>query len=298
MPLMSERVLAKIQEVTPLPVTHIVISHWHGDHNLGIHRIVDAFPSVEVIGHTFTRSAMLGSPMNYARRLPIRIEEILESVNETANSGKDSAGEPLSEVMLSRYHLVVEHEDVIRSEYNRAKITPPTLSFDDALIIHSGSRTVELRYLGDANTAGDIVMWLPEDKIVATGDMVVFPTPYGFNVPPRVWAETLRNLKALGFETLVPGHGEVQRGTAYVDLLIETAESIANQTDELIAQGLSNEEVEAKLDFSAFRARYTGGDEFLENRWEAWFEGPFRKAALKALTGEPMVVIGPPAAEE
>ena len=79
------------------------------------------------------------------------------------------------------------------------------------------------------------------------------------------------------------------RGAAYVDLLIETAESITHQRDALLATGTSREETEAALDFSPFTERFTGGDEFLENRFQVWFTKPFRKAALKALTGGPMV---------
>ena len=112
-------------------------------------------------------------------------------------------------------------------------------------------------------------------------------------MPPRAWAQTLKNLNALDYQTLVPGHGEIQKNTEYVDLLIEVAESIADQRDQLLEQGLSNEEVELKLDFSDFESRFTHQDAYLKVYYEKWFENPFRKAALKALSGEPMVKIGP-----
>ncbi len=137
-------------------------------------------------------------------------------------------------------------------------------------------------------------MWLPEERIVATGDIVVLPSPYAFNVPPRAWAETLRALNDLEYATLVPGHGDIQFDTAYVDLIIETADSIADQRDAMLARGITNEEVEAALDFSAYEARFTQDDEYVRSYYEAYFEGPFRAAAMKALTGEPMVKIEPP----
>ncbi|MCB1607314.1 MAG: MBL fold metallo-hydrolase, partial [Xanthomonadales bacterium] len=49
--LMSERLLAKIGELTDQPVTHIVISHWHGDHHFGIWRILEQYPHAQVIAH-------------------------------------------------------------------------------------------------------------------------------------------------------------------------------------------------------------------------------------------------------
>ena len=288
-PLMSERTLAKIRAVTNKPVSHIVISHWHGDHNLGIHRLLDAFPHAQVIGHPFTRAAMLGAPMDYVLGYPDIVPRLKKRAQDLLDSGVTREGEPLSDDRRARLRTSLDEAELVHSEYNRIRVTPPTVTFSDRLVIHSGDRVIELRYLGHGNTAGDIVMWLPEERIVATGDLVVLPVPYGFNVPPRAWADTLRELKALSFTTLIPGHGDLQTDAGYVDLLIETAETIADQRDALLAKGMSREETEAGLDFSLFTERFTGGDEYLENRFQNWFTRPFRKAALKALTGEPMV---------
>ena len=287
--LMSERALAKIRSVTSKPVTHIVISHWHGDHNLGIHRLLDAFPHAQVIGHPFTRAAMLGAPMDYLLDFRESTPRYKQENLERLESGVTASGEPLSEGMRANLQTFVDHADLIHAEYGRFRVTPPTVTFDDQLVIHSGARVIELRYLGHGNTAGDVVMWLPEERIVATGDLVVLPFPYGFNVPPRAWAETLRKLQALNYATLVPGHGDIQTDAGYVDLLIETAESIADQRDALLAEGKSPDEIEAALDLATFEKRFIGDDAYLASRFQSWFARPFRKAALKALTGEPMM---------
>ena len=134
-------------------------------------------------------------------------------------------------------------------------------------------------------------MWLPKEELVASGDLVVMPTPYAFNVPPRAWAATLKRLNALDYKILVPGHGEIQRDSRYVDLNIEAAESIADQRDAMVAQGLGHDEIEGRLDFTSFEKKFTGGDEYLTGYYKAYFERPFRKAAIKELSGEPMVPI-------
>ena len=113
------------------------------------------------------------------------------------------------------------------------------------------------------------------------------------------WLTLPHAFRHMGLVFLVPGvvarpvygergrHGDGQPGG--VDLAGGCAESIADQRDALLAKGLSLEETEAALDFSPFAERFTGGDEYLANRFEFWFTRPFRKAALNALTGEPMV---------
>lgn len=296
MPLMSEQVIDKIRSLTDKPVTHVVISHWHGDHFFGVYRFAEEFPDVQFIAHEFTRDVINSSRINYVDRERGFVESNLDEFTRIVETGFDSEGNEQSETDRAIYSRILEDREEIDREFLRAKVTPPAIVFSDSYTIQSGSRTIELRFLGHGNTAGDIVMWLPDERIVATGDIVVLPSPYAFNVPPQPWAETLRAINDLEYETLVPGHGEIQRNTNYVDLLIEAADSIAQQRDDLITQGVNGEELEAALDFSAFEDRFTNGDEYVRAHYNEWFVGPFRKAATKALSGEPMVQVPSPEA--
>ena len=88
-------------------------------------------------------------------------------------------------------------------------------------------------------------------------------SPYAFNMPPRPWAGTLRAINELDYDLLVPGHGPVQRDRAYINLLIEVADSIADQRDTLVNQGYEGDELAQALDFSEFEERFTGGDEYI-----------------------------------
>jgi len=294
MPAMSEQVIDKIRSLTDQPVTHVVISHWHGDHFFGVYRFAEEFPDVQFVAHEFTRDVINSSRINYVDRERGFVETNLEEFTKIVETGFDSEGIEQSATDRAIYTRILEDRDDIDREFLRAKVTPPTIVFSDSYTIQSGERKIELHFLGHGNTAGDIVMWLPKERIVATGDIVVLPSPYAFNVPPRPWAETLRAINSLGYETLVPGHGEIQRNTNYVDLLIEAADSIAQQRDNLVAQGINGEELETALDFSAFEDRFTNGDEYVRAHYNEWFVDPFRKAATKALSGEPMVQIDPP----
>jgi glyoxylase-like metal-dependent hydrolase (beta-lactamase superfamily II) len=293
MPVMAEQIIKKIRSITNVPVTHVVISHWHGDHNFGVYRFAEEFSHVQFIAQRFTRDAMNSAKIQYIERYPDFIKNRLPGFHEIIATGKEEDGTVLTESDLIEYRRIIEDADEIDAEFKRARVTEPNAVFDENLTIVSGDRVIELKNLGHGNTEGDIVLWLPKEKIVATGDIVVMPSPYAFNVPPRAWADTLKNINDLDYAILVPGHGEIQRDTAYVDLLIESAISIADQRDSMLSKGVSEEEVEEQLDFSAFEERFTGGDEYIKGYYTAYFEKPFRKAAMKALTGEPMVVLEP-----
>ena len=249
---------------------------------------------MQFIAHEFTQEVMNSSRINYIDRELGFVEQNLENFELIVETGVDAEGNEHSELDRASYKDILDNREQIDYEFLRAKVTPANVTFSDTYTIESGSRNIELMYLGHANTEGDIVMWLPEEKIVATGDIVVLPSPYAFNVPPRAWSQTLRNLNALGYEVLLPGHGEIQRDTAYVDLIIEASDSIAEQRDAMLAEGMSAEEVQEALDLSAFEERFTHGDEYIHTYYEAYFDRPFRAAALKAVSGERMVQPPPP----
>lgn len=287
--LMAERIIAKIRSLTEQPVTHVIVSHWHGDHNFGIFRYLEEFDNVQVVAHTFTQAVFEGSRIRYIDDYPTQVPALAKQVETALAEGKQLNGEPLEDFMRPYYQRILDDADIVHEDFNRVRVTRATLTFDQKLVIHSGSRTIELLYLGDGNTAGDIVMWLPEEKIVATGDIVVEPVQYSFNMPPGKWGQTLRNINRLGYETLVPGHGNIQQDTQYVDLLIEVADSAVAQRDKLVADGVPEEDAVKQMDFSRFKKRFIGEDQYLDVYFKAWFSNPLAAAAFKELKGIQMV---------
>ena len=293
-PVMAEQIIDKIRSLTELPVTHVVVSHWHGDHNFGNYRFAEEYPGVEIIAHEFTRDMFNTPRMNYLDAQRNFKEEIVPQLQAFVDARAMPDGRELSDAAVAKFERVIDDADILEVEVKRSKVTPPTITFTDKYVIETGDTHIELLFLGHGNTEGDIVMWLPEERIVSTGDIVVAPSPYAFNMPPRPWADTLRRIDALDFKVLVPGHGEVQGNRDYLSLLIETADNIAEQTDALVTGGVAADEIAAQLDFSEIESRFTGGDAYLKVAYDNWFERPFRQAAVKALGDEPMVVPAPP----
>lgn len=282
----GERVAAKVKSLTNKPVTHIAISHWHGDHHLGNHEILKIFPHAEIVSHSFTRAAMTSPLMDYIKDGQKNgAANIAKQLSAILKKGALPDGSSLPAALRAYYQQIMADIDFLDRELRRVRITAPTRVFDRRMTVDLGGRKAELRHLGRANTKGDIILYLPAEKIVATGDMVVRPTPYGFGSYPRSWAAALRKLKELEFDLLVPGHGDPQSDTAYVDLLIETMELIADQVEPLVMQGLDLEAVRKKVDFSSVEERFTRGDAFLASRFDAWFKRPIVEAAYNVAAG-------------
>jgi glyoxylase-like metal-dependent hydrolase (beta-lactamase superfamily II) len=78
MPAMAEQIIAKVRSLTDKPVTHVVISHWHGDHYFGAYRFAEEFPNVQFIAHEFTNEVMNSSRITYVDRERNFIERNME----------------------------------------------------------------------------------------------------------------------------------------------------------------------------------------------------------------------------
>ena len=289
--IMADKVIAKIRELTDAPVTHVITSHWHGDHNFGVYRFGEEYPDVQFVSSTFTDQALRSTRIDYINNFPNYLTGTIPQIEKLLADSESGESDPLNDLDRIEYERILDRKDVVAPEYLRAKVQRSNLVFDDTMIIRQGTRDIHLLVLGHGNTEGDVIMWLPDEKVVATGDLVVHPTPYSFNVPPRAWAETLAAVNALGYEFLVPGHGEVQTDMSFVNLNIEAATSVADQRDTLVEEGVAVEEIAERIDLSAFEPRFIGHIPHYKNYFDGYFANPIRAAAVKELSGERMVEI-------
>ena len=132
------------------------------------------------------------------------------------------------------------------------------------------------------------MVWLPRQKVLVTGDLVVAPIPFGFNAYPAEWTEALQRLRAYGFKVLIPGHGAPQRDRAYLDRLLALIGEVRAKIAPLAKQGLTLEETRKQLDLSR-QARLFAGDDAWLNRWfKAYWIDPFSEAAWKEAKGIPI----------
>jgi cyclase len=108
----------------------------------------------------------------------------------------------------------------------------PTILFDDAVTLASEGHRLEVRHPGGrAHTPGDAYVWIPEEGVLFTGDLVFHGgTPFALSGSPAGWLRALDEMSALDPQVVVPGHGptggpELFRPVAdYLAFLLEAAE--------------------------------------------------------------------------
>jgi glyoxylase-like metal-dependent hydrolase (beta-lactamase superfamily II) len=135
--------------------------------------------------------------------------------------------------------------------------TPPTLTVADHLTVFRGEREIRILYLGRGHSDTDLMVYLPKEKIVATGDFFEGPATgalnFGFH---DEWAINLEKLKALDFETVVPGHGEPFKGKDQISYFQAFLRDLWNQTKALHDQKVPVAEAAKRIDLSAHREHY------------------------------------------
>jgi len=168
-PVMAQDVIRRIREVTDKPIRYVLLTHYHAVRVLG----ASAYGAQHIIASEDTRDLIV------------------------ERGEQDKASE------IGRFPRLFRNVESVP-----AGLTWPTLTFTGKMTLWLGQLEVQLLQLGRGHTKGDTVAWLPQQKILFSGDLVEFDaTPYAGDAYFKDWPQTLDNLAALGPEKLVPGRG-------------------------------------------------------------------------------------------
>jgi glyoxylase-like metal-dependent hydrolase (beta-lactamase superfamily II) len=268
------KVIAEIKRLTPKPVRYLVNTHGHGDHTLGNQEYVRVYPGVEIVAHPETREYLTGTGISYVAAIAKSTESRKANFREEIARVEKEA-RPGREAILANLHQYLEHDlDIRQTVYRRVTVTPPTLLVDHELVLKRGARTIEIRFIGKGDTPGDLIVNLPVERIVITGDMVVHPVPYGYSADPLAWRATLDRLAAIDFDRMIPGHGEVREGKAYLHQLTGTMDTLVAAVKRGVAAGKRDSTIRAELDAVALGRPYAGTNPVYQYYFEQYFLDP------------------------
>jgi cyclase len=253
--------IAQIRQWTDKPVGFLLNTHFHNDHNNGNRAYLDAFPAMAIVAQVETKKDMdLIQPGN-VERTPKGIAAVIAAFK----LGKDQSGRALTEEEKKQVQEFLPVLEKAEAEFQALVYQPPTLTFSDELKIDIGNREVQVKHLGRGNTPGDAIVYLPKEKILVAGDLLVHPIPYTFDGYPAEWAETLQKMAQLDAQTIVPGHGPVMHDKTYLYLMADLLKSAVEQMREKIRRmghpGFHTlEDVKGAVDLTAFRVKFAGDD--------------------------------------
>lgn len=205
-PVMAQDVIRRIREVTDKPIKYVLLSHYHAVRVLG----ASAYGAEHIIASEDTRDLIV----------------------ERGQFDKDSE--------IGRFPRLFQNVESVPDG-----LTWPTMTFNQKMTLWLGTLEVQILQLGRGHTKGDTVAWLPQEKILFSGDLVEFDaTPYAGDAYFQDWPQTLDNIAALKPEKLVPGRGaalqtpeQVQAGLAgtraFISDLYESVKASAARGEDL-----------------------------------------------------------------
>ena len=168
-PVMAQDVIRRIREVTDKPIRYVTLSHYH---------------AVRVLGAA-----------GYHPEHIIASRDTYDLIVERGEADKASE--------IGRFPRLFRNVESVP-----AGLTWPTITFSGQMSLWLGKLEVQLLQVGRGHTKGDTIAWLPEQKILFSGDLVEFDaTPYAGDAYFQDWPHTLDKLAAMKPRALVPGRG-------------------------------------------------------------------------------------------
>jgi glyoxylase-like metal-dependent hydrolase (beta-lactamase superfamily II) len=288
----AKAVIAEIRKLTPKPVRVLINSHWHQDHWSGNDEYAKAFPGLRILASAQTRDYMKRMPSAYfanglQRGMQARRDELAEAIK----TGKLPDGSPLTPEVRAQKEGVIARREQFAAEVAALPRILPDAVYEDEMTFWSGKREFRLMSVtGDAT--GSTVLFLPGQRILATGDVLVSPedgkgpppwTTNSYSVTP--WLETLRRLDALDSAVIVPGQGPAMRDETYLRRTIELFAAVIDQVHAALERGVVGlEAVQAAVNVDEIGRGYTPGAP-LDEDFPVWVSIFAKKAMQESLDG-------------
>ena len=242
-PAATRALIKSIATLTPKPITTVINTHYHFDHAHGNM----AFPDgVTIIGHEFTREKLAGDPLNertykfFSKLFADNAQAMQKQVAETKDPKAKASLEEQATAMAN--HVRDDKETRPR---------PPTVTLSERMTLYRGAREIELLFLGRGHTGGDVVVFLPKERIVFTGDLLLQGPSYMGDAYLDEWVETIDQVKALDFDVVVPGHGEPFRDRASIDAFQAYMRDTWKQAVDMRAKGIPALEAALRVDLTS-----------------------------------------------
>jgi cyclase len=236
--------------VTTKPVRYVVNTHFHYDHTDGNQVYAG---KADIIAHDYVKQAM--QTLDVLHREPYQTSQLvnvprrIDDLKRQLAGAKDAAARQMIQQQLTVAQQGFE-------QLKEIKPTAPNVTYSTKKVLDLGGREVQLLFLGRGHTNGDTVVFLPKEKIVATGDLMESQIAYMGDAQFAEWVTTLDALNTLDFDTDLPGHGMPFKGKELITAFQGYLRDLMKQGADLRKQGVTADAAAQRVDLTAYRTSF------------------------------------------
>ena len=279
-PAKVRRLIGALRELTDKPVRFVINTHWHGDHVDGNQAWQEAWPEVEFVGHHTLRTDILERAAPFRKEQIEAYEKGVAAAEERLAKGLAADGSTMGEEEAARLPGIIERTREHLDELRAVRPVTPTLTYEGEMVLDRGGREIRLLHFV-AHSRGDTVVFLPQEKILITGDLLD-ELPFGGHGYPSSWIETLDRLHFLDFERIVPGHGGLFEGKGQLLRIRRLLMGLRGEVRTRTAAGEDLEEIRNAIDLSAYREEFAGADVVAQRNFDAFLPALIERMVLEA----------------
>jgi cyclase len=224
-PSAAAALIAQIKkEVTTKPVRYLVNTHFHWDHTQGDSAYKASGGNIDIIASDTTKQLMTQLSRN-------RLKETLDGVPRMIDGLQNRLAKATSAIERQFCREQLRQLEAYQTEMKSYTLELPTITFGKSHVIKDSAGDLHLEFHGHAHTAGDIVAFSPQKRVVASGDVIISFLPNIADGFPKPWPTTINSVGQLAFDHIIGGHGSVQHNRArmlqmrnYIEELTERVE--------------------------------------------------------------------------
>lgn len=254
-PASAAELRAAAEQLTGRPATLVLNSHWHDDHVFGN----------GVFGPDAAIHATAGTLAIMRATTPGHIAEFKQHWPRQLAEWSRQAEAAASDADRREWEDGVRFARAIIATFPDLQLRLPTHTFSERALFSGTRRTAEFITLGGGHTASDAFLWLPADRVLFTGDLLVTGNHPDLTAgDPQRWLAILAAFKALRPSRLVPGHGELA-AVADIEALEQYLGHLLQLADEMNARAEPLPAPAAPALLPAFAAAWANQEAFVRN---------------------------------
>jgi cyclase len=281
-PQSAATVLNEIRKLTDKPVRYLVNSHWHWDHWGGNEVFLAAFPDLKIITHEKTLEQLKTvepkwNDQGLKEGLPAYLKDFRQKVADAKTKNAPAYEIKNMEELLAADENFLDQKTSLKKTY-------PNVTFKESMSIDPTGREIQILH-ARAITVGDTYLFLPKEKILLTGDIVLSPFPFSIGgTYPEDWIKTLQHFVELQPTLVIPGHGDVQN-VDFIQNNIALFQNTLGLVKEAKSKGLSLEQTQKSiaLQNASLAAKLGVTDPQMQQEFKSYFLNVFVSRAYREL---------------